>query len=109
MIKMTTDRILVKPSEVLAKAAEVQSERSKIANALSTALNEIQSLSATWQSPAADAYRVQFEKQNNELQNILAMLDKHVNNLTEAAETFSRGEQTLSTKNEALPVLNIQQ
>lgn len=106
---MTTDRILVKPSEVIAKASEVKNERTKIANALSTALNEIQSLEASWQSPAADAYRNQFVRQNNELQNILAMLDKHVNNLNDAAETFARSEQTLSGKNEALPVINIQQ
>ena len=106
---MTTDRILVKPGEVIAKASEVQAERTKIANALSTALNEIQSLSATWQSPAADAYRNQFVRQSNELQNVLIMLDKHVANLTEAAETFSRGEQALSSKNEALPVVSIQQ
>ena len=106
---MTTDRILVKPSEVIAKASEVQAERTKIANALSTALNEIQSLSATWQSPAAEAYRNLFVKQSNELLNILTMLDRHVKNLTEAAETFSVGEQTLSSKYEALPVVNIQQ
>ena len=105
---MITDRILVKPGEVIAKASEVKAERIKIENALSTALSEIQSLSATWQSSSADAYRTQFIKQNSELQNILAMLDKHVQNLNEAAETFSRGEQALSGKNEALPVINIQ-
>jgi WXG100 family type VII secretion target len=106
---MTTDRLLVKPGELQAKASEVQTERGKIANQLSTALSEIQSLSATWQSPAADAYRIQFEKQNNELQNILAMLDRHVRDLTASAETFSTGEQSLTAKNEALPVVNITQ
>ena len=106
---MTTDRLLVKPGELHAKASEVQTERGKIANALSTALTEIQSLSATWQSPSADTYKVQFEKQYNELQNILAMLDRHVRDLTSTADTFSAGEQQLASKNEALPVVNITQ
>ena len=106
---MTTDRILVKPSEVIAKASEVRTVRERISNSLSTALNEIRTTDATWQSPAADSYRVKFQAQYNELQAILAMLDKHVNNLTEAAETFGRNEQMLAGKNEALPVINIQQ
>ena len=104
---MTTDRLLVKPEEIKAKAAEVQTTREKIANALSTALNEIQTLNASWQSQAADAYRTQFVKQHNELQTILAMLDRHVLDLVASADTFAKGEQTLTAKNEALPVINI--
>ena len=106
---MITDRILVKPSEVIAKASEVRTARERISNALATALNEIRTTEASWQSQAADAYRVRFQNQYNERQTILTMLDKHVNNLTEAAQTFSRNEQTLSGKNEALPIVNIQQ
>ena len=104
---MTTDRLLVKPEEIKAKAAEVQSARAKIADALSTAQNEIQALNSSWQSPAADAYRSQFIKQHNELQNILSMLDRHVRDLVATADTFAKGEQTLASKNEALPVMNI--
>jgi len=104
---MFTDRLLVKPGELQAKASEVQTERAKIANALSTALNEIQTLSATWQSPAADAYRTQFIRQHDELQNILSILDRHVKDLVTSADTFASGEQALTSRNEALPVISI--
>jgi len=106
---MITDRLLVKPSEIKAKASEVLAERTKISNALTTALNEIQSLSATWQSPAADAYRTQFIRQHDELQNILAILNRHVRDLEATADTFATGEQSLTSKNEALPVIDIKQ
>ena len=106
---MATDRLVVKPAELHAKAAEVLREKTRISQALDTANNAINSLSATWQSGAADAYKVQFAKQYNELKNVLYMLEKHVKILDAAADTFTRGEQSLTSKNEALPVINITQ
>jgi len=106
---MTTDRLLVQPGVLQAKASEIQAERKKISEALSTAMSEIQSLGATWDSAAADAYRTQFVRQNSELQNILSILDRHMNDLTSTAQTFSTNEQALATKHEALPVVNITQ
>ncbi|MDR1210227.1 MAG: WXG100 family type VII secretion target [Clostridiales bacterium] len=106
---MTTDRLVAKPSELRAKASEVQTERARISDALTTALNEIQSLSATWQSEGAEAYRNSFKKQYDELQNILSILDRHVRDLTATADTFAGGESSVTSKNEALPVVSIAQ
>jgi len=104
---MITDRLLVDPGELLAKASEVQAERGRIADALAEALSEIRSLGAAWQSPAADAYMSQFARQHDELQNILAILDKYVKDLIASADTFASGEKALASMNEALPVINI--
>jgi len=102
-----TDRLIVSPAALEAKATEVKTEREKISNILSTASAEIQSLSATWQSTAADAYRLQFDKQRIELENILVLLDNQVRGLLGAAGIFDAGEKSVTAKNEALPVVNI--
>jgi WXG100 family type VII secretion target len=104
---MTTDRLVVRPSELRAKASEVQVQRKMISDLLDTALREGQSLSATWQSEGANAYIASFQNQHTELQNILAILDRHVRDLVATADTFASAETSVKSKNEALPVVKI--
>jgi len=94
----------VQPDVLISKAGDITKEKNYILDLMDQAKSEITSLSDIWIGGASDEYRSRFMQVYDDIDNILAIITGYVDDLNEAANIYSRVENTAKAAAEALPV-----
>lgn len=97
----------VTPEEVREKANEIGQQKGQMENQLEEMLQQVSQLGEAWQSNSGQNYIEKYQNVRQEIQDSLNALQKHTENLVQAAETYDSLEQSQIQRVESLSVDNI--
>ncbi|MDR2664762.1 MAG: WXG100 family type VII secretion target [Oscillospiraceae bacterium] len=93
----------VKPEVLSAKADEMDNQKGQVIQIMEQAKQEINSLTGTWKSDAADEFQNRFKQVYDDIDNMLAVASEHISDIKEAAQIYTTAEQAAKTAAEGLP------
>ena len=82
----------VTPNELITMANEFSAKGSTISSLTAEMTNEVVGLSSIWEGDAATAYVTKFRGLDDDIQLINRMIQEHVNDLEEMANTYNQAE-----------------
>ena len=94
----------VQPEALSTKSNELNVEKNNILTTLEQVKTEMTSLVGTWKSPASDEFQVRFKQLYDDMENVIAIISEHVNDLNEASGIYASAESAAKSAAEALPV-----
>ncbi len=94
--------IKVDPQNLINASQEFSGEGSKVASLTSEMVNIMNSLGATWQSDAATAYISKANALDSDISKLNTMIQEHVTDLQEMANTFMNAERAAQSEADAL-------
>ncbi|MCM1158049.1 MAG: WXG100 family type VII secretion target [Bacteroidales bacterium] len=93
----------VKPSELKSKATEFKGKADKVKSTTKEMLNEIKSINgSTWSGDAANKFKNQFAKLDDDMERIYKMIVEYSKDLEEIAKQYEQAEKTNESVAEAL-------
>ena len=96
---MAMAELKVTPSQLKSKANEFKNKASKVQNTTDKMLTEIKSINgSTWSGDAAEAYKKQFAKLEQDMNDMYKMITEYSNDLLDIAAEYEKTEKA----NEAL-------
>ena len=96
---MAMAELKVTPSQLKSKAGEFKSKANKVRSTTDKMLNEIKSINgSTWAGDASKAYKSQFAKLENDMNDMYKMITEYANDLEDIAAQYESTEKA----NEAL-------
>ena len=104
---MADYRLKVSTEEVRTKAQQISVQRGNLENLLSEFKTKVASLENYWKSDSGVDYGVQFQNVSKNVTGALETLQKHVNNLLDAANSYEQLESTQVKKAQNLSTDNI--
>ena len=82
----------VTPAELISVSNEFSAQGSAISALTSEMTNQVVGLSSIWEGDAATAYVTKFRGLDDDIQLMIRMVQEHVNDLQEMANTYSQAE-----------------
>ncbi|MDE6434727.1 MAG: WXG100 family type VII secretion target [Lachnospiraceae bacterium] len=96
---MAMSELKVTPSKLKSKAGEFKSKANKVHRTTDKMLNEIKTINgSTWAGDASDAYKKQFAKLENDMNDMFKMITEYSSDLEDIAAQYESTEKA----NEAL-------
>lgn len=93
----------VQPDVLLSKGGELTTEKNSIQNMMDQAKTEINSLTGSWKSEAADEFQNRFKQVYDDIDNMLAIVSEYISDLTEVANIYTTAEKAAKSAAEGLP------
>lgn len=93
----------VTPTELLAKASEMASQKQQLSSIMESCKTEIKSLQGAWKSEAAEQFQNKFNQVYNDIDNMLAIVEAYITTINETASIYERSETTAKSDSESLP------
>ncbi len=93
----------VQPDVLRAKAEELSAERTNVTNLMEQAKVEISSLSTSWKSEASEQFQNKFKQVYDDIDNLIAIMSEHINDITEIATIYSSAEKSAQSAGDSLP------
>ncbi len=85
-------QILVTPEQLESTAGEFGRVMSQVQSLAASMTDQVTGLSAKWQGEAASAYINKFNQLNDDIAKLSSMINEHVTDLTEIANTYRQAE-----------------
>ncbi len=98
-----TGTIKVSQDKLIQTAEAFGTENGKISGYMSEMMNIITGLASSWQGDASTAYITKFKSLESDIQTINRMIQEHVSDLEQMAQTYSSAEQQNVDDSESLP------
>jgi len=95
-------QLLVTPEELQKTAGEFSAEGSTVKGITSEMMNLVTELTSTYEGDAATAFLTKFKALQEDMNQIDAKIQEHVNDLNEMAANYQTAENTLTEQNSAL-------
>ncbi len=100
---MAMSALTVTPAKLKSKATEFSSDSSKVNTTCKKMFNLIKQLNgAVWSGTAADAYKNQFNKLEDDTQRMVKMINEFVSDLQDIATEYQKAETTNETTSKSL-------
>ncbi|MEG2717255.1 MAG: WXG100 family type VII secretion target [Eubacterium sp.] len=97
----------VSPEEVKDKAGQINQKKGQMDGCMNEMQQKVTQLGEAWKTPSGENYVEKFQAVRQEIQDSLNALQKHTENLVQAAETYSTLEQAQIQKVDGLSTDNI--
>jgi len=97
----------VRPEMLIAKANELDAEKSIVSSIMEEAKSKIASLTGVWRSSASDEYQVRFRQVHMDIDNMLSTVTEYVRDLTETANLYTNAERTARDASQSLPTSGV--
>lgn len=97
----------VTPKEVREKSNQINQQKGEMEGNMQEMLQKVSQLGEAWKTPSGENYVEKFQSVRQEIQDSLNALQKHTDNLVQAAETYDTLEQSQMQKVDSLSVENI--
>lgn len=97
----------VTPEEVREKSNQINQQKGEMEGNMQEMLQKVSQLGEAWKTPSGENYVEKFQSVRQEIQDSLNALQKHTDNLAQAAETYDTLEQSQMQKVDSLSVENI--
>ena len=97
----------VTPEEVREKSNQINQQKREMEGNMQEMLQKVSQLGEAWKTPSGENYVEKFQSVRQEIQDSLNALQKHTDNLVQAAETYDTLEQSQMQKVDSLSVENI--
>lgn len=97
----------VTPEEVREKSNQINQQKGEMEGNMQEMLQKVGQLGEAWKTPSGENYVEKFQSVRQEIQDSLNALQKHTDNLVQAAETYDTLEQSQIQKVDSLSVENI--
>ncbi|ALU13052.1 WXG100 family protein [Eubacterium limosum] len=97
----------VTPEEVREKSNQINQQKGEMEGNMQEMLQKVSQLGEAWKTPSGENYVEKFQSVRQEIQDSLNALQKHTDNLVQAAETYDTLEQSQMQKVDSLSVENI--
>lgn len=97
----------VTPEEVREKSNQINQQKGEMEGNMQEMLQKVSQLGEAWKTPSGENYVEKFQSVRQEIQDSLNALQKHTDNLVQAAEIYDTLEQSQMQKVDSLSVENI--
>lgn len=97
----------VTPEEVRDKANQISQHKGQMEGNMQEMMQKVGQLGEVWKTPSGENYIEKYQSVRQEIQDSLNALQKHTENLVQAAETYESLEQSQIQKVESLSIDNI--
>lgn len=97
----------VTPEEVREKSNQINQQKGEMEGNMQEMLQKVSQLGEAWKTPSGENYVEKFQSVRQEIQDSLNALQKHTDNLVQAAESYDTLEQSQMQKVDSLSVENI--
>ncbi len=93
----------VQPEVLRTKAEELAAEKNVVTSLMEQAKTEVTSLVGSWKSEASDQYQNKFKQVYDDIDNLVAIVTEHINDINEIATIYSTAEASAKSANDGLP------
>lgn len=98
------DMILkVQPNVLIAKAAEMATQKNTISSIMDQCKTEINSLQAAWKSEASNEFQVKFKGVYDDIDNMTMIIDSYIKTVNDLANIYEQAEKKATAASEGLP------
>ena len=97
-----TGTIKVAPKKLIATATDFGNQSKNITTLTSEMINKVSSLASTWEGEAATSYIRKFKSLEKDIQVLNRMIQEHIRDLNQMAESYSATERSNQQDAEAL-------
>lgn len=104
---MAEQILKVTPQEVKGKANQIKGEKSNMEGIMNNMVTNVSKLESFWKATSGKSYVGKFQSLRQDIQDSLNRLEKHTNNLVQAAQKYEEVETEAVQKVNSLSVENI--
>lgn len=102
-----TQILKVSAQEVADKAQQINNQKQQMEGYMQEMIQKVGQLGEAWKTPSGESYIEKFQSVRQEIQDSLNTLQKHTDNLVQAAQTYDSLEQSQQQKVDSLSTENI--